>query len=389
MADAAASVSIAYDSPAHRVLIGWGVRGQLAAELGRMGFRRPLLVCSARAAESIEVKELAASIALPSGAIFARELMHAPLAAAHEGAALARRLDADVLISFGGGSPGDLAKGIALAVAEGDAMLNFELKRAPDGRIISATSRAKKLPIVAVPTTLSAAEVTPGFSLTDEQGVKILFRDASLCPRLLVYDSQLMTGVPLPAMTASAMNSLAHSVEALYSKGCNPISDMFAEKSLPLVHGAMRAILGGARDEAVYNDLALGAYCAGVAIVNARTGLHHAMCHKLGPATGLSHGTVNTIMLPHVLAFNCDSARNALVRAAQLLGSGDGPAAVISTLRELPEKAGLPLRLRDYGVDPQIFPALAQRILGEPGLAFNPRPVASAAELAGVLQNAW
>lgn len=383
-------MTFAYNSPAHRLVFGWGCRAKLADELAQMGCARPMLVCSPRAASTPEVQALVAALSLKPEAVFPQAVTHAPMNAAHEGAERVRALGADVLISFGGGSPGDLTKGIALAVAEQGVIMPFVLERTRDGRVLSPTSKAKKLPIVAIPTTVSGAEVTPGFALTDERGKKILFRDASLCPALLVYDPELMTGVPVDAMTASAMNSLAHGAEAFYSKGRSPISDMFAAKSLPLVHGAMKAILDGRRTPEVYADLALGAYCAGVAIVNARTGLHHSICHKLAPAAGITHGLANSIMLTRVLAFNRDHAKAELEEVARLIGREDqGVEGAIAAFRNLPIKAGLPTRLRDVGVDAGIFPELAERILTEPGLTFNPRPVTEAAEIREVLQAAW
>src|SRR3970282_2870091 len=86
------------------------------------------------------------------------------------------------------------------------------------------------------PTTVSGADITPAFALTEETGKKILFRDASVAPRVLVYDPELMASVPARPLSESGMNALAHTIEALYSKARNPISSIHAREAVPLLH---------------------------------------------------------------------------------------------------------------------------------------------------------
>src|SRR5690606_32770352 len=111
------------------------------------------------------------------------------------GAHAARAHAADGIVSFGGGSASDLAKGVALALAEGPHIEAFALRREPGGASARA-STAPKLPIAALPTTLSGAEVTPGFSLTRADAYKLLFRDPELAARLVVLDPLLLADAP-------------------------------------------------------------------------------------------------------------------------------------------------------------------------------------------------
>ena len=384
-----------YNSPAHRLVFGWGARAALKEELGRLNVRRPMLVCSARAARSSEVVDLAQSLGLSDDAVFSEVGSHAPLRSAYEGWQRARALEADCLISFGGGSASDTMKGIALACAEDGRILDFTLERLPDGSLKNPLSTRAKLPCVAIPTTVSGAEITPAFALTEETGKKILFRDASVAPRLLVYDPELMISVPARAMSESGMNALAHTIEALYSKARNPVSRIHAREGLPLLYRGLHAIATGGAQRDDYIALALGAYYAGVSITNARTGLHHSICHKLGPAVGLTHGMTNSIVLPHVLEFNRPAARDELAAVGELIREANvglsprTPEDAIAAVRALARRAGLPSRLRDVNVSREKLPALAQVILNEPGLAFNPRPVESAAQIEAILDSAW
>jgi alcohol dehydrogenase class IV len=384
-----------YNTPAHRLVFGWGARAALKQELERLKVRRPMLVCSARAARSSEVTGLAQALGLTAESVFSGVGSHAPLRSAYEGWQRASALKADCLISFGGGSASDTTKGIVLACAEDGRILDFTLERLPDGSVKNPLSTRPKLPSVAIPTTVSGADITPAFALTEETGKKILFRDASVAPRVLIYDPELLTSVPSRSMAESGMNALAHTIEALYSKARNPISRMHAREAVPLLYRGLHAIAMGSTQRDDYTTLALGAYYAGVSITNARTALHHSICHKLGPAVGLTHGLTNAIMLPRVLQFNLPEVRDELtamgelIEAANVGVSARTPEDAIAAVQALARRAGLPSRLRDLNVSREKLPALAQVILNEPGLAFNPRPVESAAQIEAILDSAW
>lgn len=384
-----------YNTPAHRLVFGWGARASLKDELARLNARKPMLVCSPRGAKSAEVASLARALDLDDQAIFDGAGTHAPLDSAYEGWQRARTLQADCFVSFGGGSASDLTKGIVLACAEEGRLMDFTLERLPDGTVKNPLSTRPKLPSIAIPTTVSGADITPAFALTEKTGEKILFRDASVAPRVLIYDPQLMVSVPARSMAESGMNALAHTVEALYSKTRNPISRVHAREGVPLLYRGLHAVASGNAQRDDYIGLALGAYYAGVSITNARTALHHSMCHKIGPALGLTHGLTNAIILPHVLRFNLPAAREELAEIGQLIEeanvgvSARTPEDAIAAIQALARRAGLPSRLREMNVGREKLPALAQVILNEPGLAFNPRPVESAAQIQAILDAAW
>jgi alcohol dehydrogenase len=349
-----------------------------------------MLVCSARGAQSAAGRALIQALKLPRDAVFASVEPHAPVKSVLEAWKRACAFQPDCFIALGGGSAADTTKGIALAFAEEGRVLDFVLERAPDGRVLSHQSTSAKLPIVAITTTLSGAEVSPQFALTDDSAKKLIFRDYAVAPSILVYDPDLVRA-PLNTLAPSAMNALAHTVEGLYSKARNPISGMYATEGLRLLHEGLSAAIADAEDADAYVSLTLGAYYAAAAIVNARTALHHAICHKLAPVVGLSHGTANSIILPHALRFNLPAARKDLTQVAELICKGGRTNAedAIAELEELCTRAGLPRRLRDVGVKQEIFPALAEKIFAEPGLTFNPREIRSVEEIEGVLHAAW
>ena len=380
-----------YRNPAHRIVFGRGTVGRVAEELATLSAAKPMLVCTSRGAQAPAGRLMIERLKLPREAIFDGVQSHAPVTSVQEAWKRACAVRPDCFVALGGGSAMDTAKGIALAFAEEGRVLDFVLERASDGRLIGRQSTQPKLPLLAIPTTLSGAEVSPSFALTDERAKKLIIRDNAVAPSILVYDPDLLRSMPLHTMAPSAMNALAHTVEALYSKARNPISEGYASEGLRLLHDGLSTAIRDATQPKAYVKLTLGAYYAAAAIVNARTALHHAICHKLAPAAGLSHGTANSIVLPHALRFNLAVARPELERVARLMSASGQPTAedAIASLEELCGRAGLPRRLRDVGVRPEIFPALAEQIFREPGLAFNPRELVSAQEIEDVLHAAW
>jgi alcohol dehydrogenase len=384
-----------YRSLPHRLIFGQGALDRLAEALAGLPARKPMLVCTARGAASEAARKIVGSLHMTRDAVFGGAQSHAPLSSVLAGWQHACALQPDCIIALGGGSVADTVKGIALAFAEEGRVTDFVLERSADGQLKGRQSSRPKLPIVAIPTTLSGAEVGPSFGVTDDTGKKLIVRVEGVAASMLVYDPDLLRAVPLSLLAPSAMNALAHNVEALYSKGRNPVSTMHACESLPLLYDGLEAALADNSDDNAYSNLALGAYYAAIAIANARTGIHHAICHKLAPAAGLSHGTANSIILPRALEFNLPAARPELTCVARLIAKDAAKCGelraedAIEALEQLAARAGLPRRLRDVGVAQDLFPALAEKIMSEPGLAFNPRQPGCASEIEGILNAAW
>lgn len=377
--------------PAQQVIFGRDITADLHEPLARLRIERPFVVCSARARADGCFRSFAER--LPAGAtIWDGVRPHAPLQSALDAADVARAHRADGIVSFGGGSASDLAKGIALALAEGTGLDAFALRREP-GAPPARRSTSPKLPIVACPTTLSGAEVTPGFSLTRADAYKLIFRDAALAARLVVLDPALIEAAPNDMLVGSGMNALAHCCEALYSKARTPISSLFAVEGLRRLSRGLAHRLDGA-DAA--DDLLIGAYFAAAAIVNARTALHHAICHKLAPMAATSHGEANTVVLPYALAFNLEQCPAEALQMAEAMGVDENAqtqaeivTSITGRLRTLAQRAGLPTRLRQFCLERSQLDELSRRVFAEPGLAFNPRRIEHPSEILDVLQRAW
>jgi alcohol dehydrogenase len=240
---------------------------------------------------------------------------------------------------------------------------------------------------VAVVGTASGAELTPSLGVSNDMGKKLIFSDPKLCCRVVLMDPQANLEVPASLMLSTGMNALAHAVEGLYSATRTPITDALALEALHGLPAALRQVHQHPGDATGRAALLESAHLAGLVIANARTCLHHAICHAIGAYCGVAHGEANSVMLPHVVAFNQTVASGPLARGAQAWGL-DGES-LETGIRHLQVDLGVPTRLRDIGVQAQQLQAIADKTMGERGLHYNPRQVKDSSEILTLLQQAF
>jgi maleylacetate reductase len=330
-----------YDALPGRVIFGPGAsRQRLAEEVDRLGARRVLLIATERERELTE--ELSARLGKRIVGVFTGVTPHVPVEAAEKARELARRLKADCLLSIGGGSTTGTAKAIALA---------------------------QPLPIIAVPTTYAGSEMTPVWGLTQGQR-KTTGTSRDVLPQVVVYDPELTFSLPPFITGPSAMNAMAHCVEAFYAPGANSITSLMAEEGIrALAHGVPVAVekpedLEG-RSQTLY-----GAYLAGAAFAVAGAGLHHKICHVLGGAYTLAHAEMHTVILPHVVAFNESAIPEVMERVARAIGAQSAAAG----LYDLAKRIGAPTALKNIGMKEENLNEAISLVL-EKAPFDNPRPV--------------
>src|SRR2546430_3431010 len=153
-------------------------------------------------------------------------------------------------------------------------------------------------------------------------GRKVVQRDPAAVPRLAIYapEATLDLSPRLPASTG--MTALAHCVEACYARDLKPVVRPVALEGLRHIARSLPLCVAAGDDIEAREDLLLGAYLAGFSIANATMALHHGLCHVLGGRTGIAHGVVNAILLPHVMAFNAEAVPHALSALADAMGAG-------------------------------------------------------------------
>jgi alcohol dehydrogenase class IV len=381
--------SFTHRSAATRLVLREGAIDGLRAELDALGITRPLVLGGARTQRSaLFARSVAALGDLP-------HVLAEPVPA-HSSVSLVERLAAraiadgvDGFIAIGGGSASDTAKAIALLMAEGGRLADHAVRFTPPASLVAPRLAAPKLPIVAIPQTASGAEVTVSLGVRDDDGAKLLFTDIQLAARLVLIDPLANLEVPAALMCATGMNGLAHCIEGLYSLERSPLAETFALDAMARSARALPAVHGQPRDAAARAALLYAAHLSGLVLVNARTCLHHAICHAIGSATGVGHGDANAVMLPHAVAFNAEAAAEPLARAARVLDAGDSAEGLVGALRRLQAAIGVPTRLRDIGVPREALGSIAAKTMRERGLYYNPRPVGDEREIQALLDAAY
>ncbi|KAB2808294.1 maleylacetate reductase [Pimelobacter simplex] len=342
---------VVHETSPSRVLLGAGARHAVPEELTRLGADRVLVVATRSAGTTAD--ELVAALGERAAARFDGAVVHTPVAVTDEALALAGASGADAVVTIGGGSAVGLGK--ALVARTG-------------------------LPHLTMPTTYAGSEVTPVLGETKD-GVKQTRRDPALLPGTVVYDVDLTLTMPVGLTLTSAVNALAHAVEALWAATSTPVSDALATESARLLLGALPPVLDDPTSPAGREALQQGAWLAGTCLATVPMGLHHQLAHVLGGTFDLPHAPLHTLLLAHVVRHNLPFSPAAADRLTAITG-GD-PAAAIATLAASYDG---PRRLRDLGVPDDGLAAVADRVAAAPYP--NPGPVDAPAVLA-LLRAAW
>lgn len=331
-----------YDALPGRVVFGAGSRGKLADELGSLGALRVLVLSTP------EQRDMALETSAPLEGmvvgLFDRAVMHVPIATARAARDEVSRLRADTVLAIGGGSTIGLAKAIALE---------------------------SNVKIVVVPTTYAGSEMTPIWGITAD-GLKKTGRDRRVLPNLVIYDPELVIGLPPGITGPSGMNAIAHCIEALYAKDANPIISMIAEEGIRALAGDLERAVREPGDIEARSNTLYGAWLAGTALGAVGMSIHHKLCHTLGGSFNLPHAEVHTVILPHAAAYNADAAAPALTRAARALGVGS-PRDVAGALFDLSVKIGAPTKLAAIGMKEEDLDRAADIAVESP--YWNPRAI--------------
>ncbi|HLU03945.1 MAG TPA: iron-containing alcohol dehydrogenase [Advenella sp.] len=369
------------------VKFGPGCAQDLRAELAALASVRPVVLMQQRMAASDRWAALRHSLDGLQMRVFAQVPNHGSVAWVTQAAREMADFHPDSIVALGGGSVSDSAKALSMLLAEGGALADHVTCFTPPSMVEIPVRTKPKLPIVALPTTASGAELTPSFGIRQDDH-KLLFWNRQLASRTVLIDPDLSCNIPLALMRYTAMNGLAHCFEGMYSRNRSPISDGIALQSIELFAQALTDATLSQPEQRW--RLLLGGHLSGIVLSMARTCLHHAICHVIGARHNAGHGQVNTIILPHALRFNESVAGAALAPALAVLNriAGTSHSTVSGWISHVIEKLGLPASLTSLGIAAGDLPPIALQTMTERGLAVNPRPVTHADEVLSILRQA-
>jgi maleylacetate reductase len=370
-----------------KLIYGHSAEGAVAGEVAAAGLARAFVVTN----RSLMNTPLVASIISALGPRFAGAYSecaaHSPRQSVLDGATAAYLAKADVIVAIGGGSVIDAAKVMLGCLWDGlstSADLDCLLT---DGH---ETLPARAVRMIAVPTTLSAAEFTPLAGITDpERGTKDLFQHPFYAPSIVVLDPDATLTTPEWLLLSTGVRSIDHCVETLCSSRPSPYADALAGEGLRRLSSGLRALRNDPTDPGARLDCQLGAWLSiSGPVSGVPLGASHAIGRVLGAACGVPHGHTSCILLPGVLRWNSSADEGRQRSVAQLMGAA-GDVTASEAVATLVSDLGQPSRLRDVSVDRDKFQILAERslqMLSHPATSGNQRSIRTTDEVLEILE---
>jgi alcohol dehydrogenase class IV len=333
-----------YTNTPSRVIFGRGKVSTLPSEAEKLGVSKCLILCTKF--QTKEAEMLTQLLGNKAVGIFDNATMHTPLSITTEALSLAKDLDADSVVSIGGGSTIGLGKAISFKTG---------------------------MPHICIPTTYAGSEMTPILGQT-EDGKKTTQSDEKIKPQVVIYDVELTLTLPVGLSMTSSVNAIAHAgmfcfipsvfsplislvdtdegkqiVESLYAPDTNPIIQLLAIDGIRNLAQALPTIKTDPLDIEARQKAQYGAWLCAICLGSTKMSLHHKICHVLGGTFNLPHAETHTVVLPHALAFNAPAAPRAMELLAQALPEGKGDA--VKGLNLLLEKLDMPRDLKRYGME--------------------------------------
>ncbi len=356
-------------------LMGAGCLKDAADSIQSQGFKKGLIVTDKVLSQIGMVKQVQDMLSERDveTVVFDGTQPNPTISNVNDGLSLLADNECDFVISLGGGSPHDCAKGIALVASNGGKIGDYE----------GVDQSAKPmLPLIAINTTAgTASEMTRFCIITDEERhIKMAIVDKHTTPLISVNDPELMLAKPASLTAATGMDALTHAVEAYVSIAATPITDAVAIKAIELIQAHLRKAVENGDDIEAREQMAYAQFMAGMAFNNASLGYVHAMAHQLGGFYDLPHGVCNAILLPHVQRYNAQVCPERLRDVAKAMGveveglnAEQGAEAAINAIVALAKDVGIPAGIQELGAKSEDIPVLADNALKDACGFTNPK----------------
>lgn len=366
------------------IRLGEGSLDDIGQDLADLKMARPLIVTDKGILAAGLLERLrAAAPPLASAPVFSDVPTNPTEEATLAALDLYRQEGCDGVVAFGGGSPIDLGKGIALLATHAGPLEQYAVILGGLARVTPAVA-----PLIAIPTTAgTGSEVGRAALITLTDGRKLGFISPHLIPRRAICDPELTLGLPPVLTAATGMDALTHCIETFLSPRDNPTADAIALDGLRRASDNIERATKDGADREARHQMMVAALHGGLTFQKG-LGAVHALSHPLGglKQVSLHHGMLNAVLLPHVLRFNAEvaGARYDALRQAMRLPAG---ADIAQAVYDLVGRLGLPRSLAEMKVPPEVFPAIAEAAVLDHSSASNPRK-ATAADYRYILDSA-
>jgi len=298
-----------------------------------------------------------------------------------EGSRFAGAQRVDLIVGLGGGSAMDTAKGINFLLTNGGRMEDYwgsDLAQRP------------MLPSLGVPTTAGTGSEAQSYALIEQEGsrVKMACGDRKARFHAVVLDPDLTATAPRRVTAAAGMDAVGHAVESYVTARGDARSRSFAAGAWKLLEESFEGSLAADPGLEVRGRMLLGAHLAGVAIELSMLGAAHACANPLTSRYEVAHGAAVLLLLPHVIRYNEPAAAALYSELWGIVPPERRAGALADRIEAMRRAGGLPGRLRDVPVPPEVLPDLAREAAQQWTATFNPRPVTEA-DLLGLYEAAF
>ncbi len=375
------------------MIVGGGTVAEIATLLTKLGLSRPLvvtdpfMVSSGLVRRCLDPLDAAGIVAT----VFSATIPEPTDTVIEAGAVVLRAGDYDCLIGFGGGSPIDTAKAMAI-LASGDApMRAYKVPHQAD---------AARLPVIAIPTTAGTGSEATRFTIVTDtvHDEKMLISGLGALPLAAIVDYELTFSVPPRTTADTGVDSLTHALEAYISRRATPFSDALALAAMSLIGANLLTAFHEPKNASAREAMMLGAMQAGMAFTNASVALVHGMSRPIGAHFHVPHGLSNAMLLPAVTRFGLGHALSRYAEASRRIGFANGKdddeaasAKLADGLVAWNTELGVPSP-RAFGIDPAAWEAkldvMADQALASGSPANNPR-VPDHAEIVALYRTVW
>ena len=358
----------------------------VVAELAKAWGCSRLLITTTRSLADGLAKDSAAALGDLCVGVFSDIGAHSPREGVIGGADAARAADADLLVALGGGSVIDATKVMQLCLWAGltraDELDAYRAGRGPDR--VDVTRLPVGVRMIAVPTTLSAAEFTPFAGVSDAaRRVKEGYTHPLLAPRAVVVDPAMTLATPPQLWASTGMKAVDHAVEQLCHPVRAPFADALALDGLKRLAAGLVATKADPASLDARLECQFGMWLAISGVGSGRgMGPSHAIGHTRGGSYGVPHGVTSCVILPAVLRWTAQEAGPQQAVIAEALGAASAAESVGGLVRGL----GLPSDLKSVGIGRDAFQAIAEHTMHDGGVRNSPRPIGGPAEIVEILE---
>lgn len=361
-----------------KMMFGENLAADVGQEAEALGATRAILLTDRGVLEAGLTSEIDASLEASDVdlvEVYADVPVNSEVDVCKEIAEIGKKNDVDLLVSVGGGSVIDTAKGTNILLGVGGDLLE-------DWQGTHLVPEPLKKHI-AIPTTAgTGAEVSLGAVIKNSaDNQKVTFNSKYLLPDVAILDPLLTESMPRQLTASTGVDALTHAVESFTSLEHSPPSDALAFYVVQKVLEYLPKAFEDGHDLEARGYMLVSASLAGMALSTTMSiGACHAMAHSVGGLSDVPHGMANAIILPTVMEFNLPECPDRFAALAPALGIDaskmaelEAGQAVINKLSTFIEGFGFPGNLKEAGVDPSLVERLTEEAMGDGQMYGNPR----------------